>query len=62
MPEDQQSERMLRMRVQVREYNVYRWAARLLSDLTDIRIDTPERVETPVAALPGEVAGLGAHA
>lgn len=61
MPEDQEAERMLRMRVQVREYNVYRWAARLLSDLTEIRIDTPERVETPVPALPGEVAGLGAH-
>jgi trehalose-6-phosphate synthase len=62
MPEDQEAERMLRMREQVREYNVYRWAARLLSDLTEIRIDTPERAETPVAALPGEVAGLGAHA
>ena len=62
MPEDQEAERMLRMRVQVREYNVYRWAARLLSDLTEIRIDTPERAETPVPALPGEVAGLGAHA
>jgi trehalose-6-phosphate synthase len=62
MPEDQEAERMLRMREQVREHNVYRWAARLLSDLTEIRIDTPERAETPVAALPGEVAGLGAHA
>jgi hypothetical protein len=33
------------MRANVREYNIYRWAAHLLSDLTEIRIDTPDRVE-----------------
>ena len=57
---------MLRMRHNVREHNIYRWAANLLSDLTEIRIDLPERVperppervEDPLA---GEVAGLGAH-
>jgi len=58
MPEDQEAERMLRMRHNVREHNVYRWAANLLSDLTEIRIDVPDRVEVPLA---GEVAGLGAH-
>ncbi len=66
MPEDQEAERMLRMRHNVREHNIYRWAANLLSDLTEIRIDipdrvperAPERVEVPLA---GEVAGLGAH-
>jgi len=62
MPEDQQADRMLRMRHNVREHNIYRWAANLLSDLTEIRIDLPERaserVEEPLA---GEVAGLGAH-
>jgi trehalose 6-phosphate synthase len=58
MPEEQQAERMLHMRQIVREHNVYRWAANLLSDLTEIRIDVPDRVETPLA---GEVAGLGAH-
>jgi alpha,alpha-trehalose-phosphate synthase [UDP-forming] len=47
MPEDQQSLRMQRMRQIVREHNIYRWAANLLSDLTEIRIDAPERVETP---------------
>lgn len=47
MPEDQQSLRMQRMRQIVREHNIYRWAANLLSDLTEIRIDTPERVEVP---------------
>ena len=33
MPRDEQQERMSRMRSQVREHNVYRWAALLLSEL-----------------------------
>jgi trehalose-6-phosphate synthase len=45
MPEGEQEVRMERMRRIVREHNVYRWAAHLLSDLTEIRIETPERVE-----------------
>jgi trehalose-6-phosphate synthase len=52
MPDDEQAARMHRMRTMVKDHNVYRWAANLLSDLTDIRIDAPERPETPV--LPGE--------
>jgi len=47
MPEDQQSLRMQRMRQNVREHNVFRWAANLLSDLTEIRIDSAERIEVP---------------
>jgi len=35
---------MQRMRENVRERNVFRWAAHLLSDLTEIRIDVPERI------------------
>jgi len=46
MPEAEQSARMHRMRQVVREYNIYRWAANLLSDLTEIRIDALEHVET----------------
>jgi trehalose 6-phosphate synthase len=46
MPSDEQATRMQHMRNSVREYNVYRWAANLLSDLTDIRIDTPDRAES----------------
>ena len=46
MPEEQETSRMHHMRGHVREHNVYRWAANLLSDLTEIRIDTPERSET----------------
>jgi trehalose 6-phosphate synthase len=45
MPADDQTTRMRHMRNSVREHNVYRWAASLLSDLTDIRIDAPDRVE-----------------
>jgi trehalose 6-phosphate synthase len=47
MPEEEQETRMRRMRRHVREHNIYRWAANLLSDLTEIRIDTPDRVEVP---------------
>jgi trehalose-6-phosphate synthase len=45
MPEHEQTTRMQRMRHTVREHNVYRWAAHLLSDLTEIRIELPERAE-----------------
>src|SRR4030081_2619828 len=47
MSEEQQASRMRHMRLHVREHNIYRWAANLLSDLTEIRIDTPERAEVP---------------
>jgi trehalose 6-phosphate synthase len=46
MPDEEQAQRMHRMRANVKEHNVFRWAANLLSDLTDIRIDAPERLET----------------
>jgi trehalose-6-phosphate synthase len=45
LSEEQQEERMTRMRKQVQEHNVYRWAANLLSDLSEIRVETPERSE-----------------
>ena len=49
MPEGEQAERMQRMRHDVRERNIYRWAAHLLSDLTEIRIEIPpDRSEVPV--------------
>jgi trehalose-6-phosphate synthase len=46
MPTEEKTTRMQHLRGNVRENNVYRWAANLLSDLTDVRIDTPERIET----------------
>jgi trehalose-6-phosphate synthase len=45
MPEAEQASRMRRLRHNVRERNVFRWAAHLLSDLTEIRIELPGRVE-----------------
>ena len=47
MPDEEQAARMHRMRASVKDHNVFRWAANLLSDLTEIRIDSPERQETP---------------
>jgi trehalose-6-phosphate synthase/uncharacterized membrane protein affecting hemolysin expression len=41
-------QRMQRMRRSVREHNVYRWAAGLISDLADIRLDTPTPTRAPV--------------
>ena len=45
MPEAEQATRMQWMRRAVREHNIYGWAANLLSDLTEIRIDATERAE-----------------
>src|SRR5215470_7377915 len=50
MPDQEQAARIHRMRTTVKDHNVFRWAANLLSDLTDIRIDTPERPEGAVVA------------
>ncbi|MGA7793508.1 MAG: trehalose-6-phosphate synthase [Candidatus Acidiferrales bacterium] len=45
MPETEQAKRMQWMRRAVREHNIYRWAANLLSDLTEIRIEAADRPE-----------------
>jgi trehalose-6-phosphate synthase len=50
MPDEEQAARMHRMRAVVKDHNVYRWAANLLSDLTEIRIDMPERQEGTAAS------------
>jgi trehalose 6-phosphate synthase len=50
MSEEEQATRMRQMRHGVREHNVFRWAANLLSDLTEIRIETPERAEAAQAS------------
>jgi trehalose 6-phosphate synthase len=41
--EEEQSIRMSRMRKMVYEHNIYRWAANLLSDLTEIRVENGEK-------------------
>ncbi len=43
MPIEEKNLRMQHMRRVVREHNVYRWAGNLLSDLCEVRIETPER-------------------
>src|ERR1700676_5440433 len=43
MSEEQQGESMSRMRKIVLENNVYRWAANLISDLSEISVHSPER-------------------
>ena len=45
MPLQEEAGRMQRMRKVVRAHNIYRWAAHLLSDLTEIRIEIREGVE-----------------
>ena len=59
MTSEEQAERMRHMRHNVREHNVYRWAANLLSDLTEIRVDAPDRIE-PTAPAPAPPAAAAA--
>jgi len=48
--ESEQIARMSRMRGIVREQNVYRWAARLISDLAEIRVEKPQSSEVARAS------------
>jgi trehalose-6-phosphate synthase len=48
--EEEQIERMSRMRKTVNEHNIYRWAATLLSDLAEIRIDIADKAEAARAS------------
>jgi trehalose-6-phosphate synthase len=44
-PEERQA-RMQQMRRTVKEHNVYRWAADLIAELAEIRLDAPEMAQT----------------
>lgn len=44
-PEERRA-RMQRMRRTVKEHNVYRWAADLIAELAEVRLETPEMAET----------------
>jgi trehalose-6-phosphate synthase len=46
MPCEERLARMRRMRCMVREHNIYRWAAELILELSEIRLDTPELAHT----------------
>jgi trehalose 6-phosphate synthase len=43
MSPQQKRDRMARMRAQVREHNVYRWAGSLVNELTSVRLETGQR-------------------
>jgi trehalose-6-phosphate synthase len=45
MPPGERRARMQQMRRTVKEHNVYRWAADLISELANIRLDAPDFVE-----------------
>src|ERR1700674_4759732 len=55
MPSDERHARMKRMRQVVREHNIYRWAAELISELSEIRLDTPEMAENSVTSDAGSI-------
>lgn len=42
MPRDERRVRMQEMRRQVMEHNIYRWAAMVLGDLRDVRLENPD--------------------
>ena len=48
--ESEQAARMSRMRSIVREQNVFRWAANLISDLVEIRVEKPQNGEVARAS------------
>ena len=48
--ESEQAARMSHMRAIVREQNVYRWAASLISDLAEIRVEKPQNSEVARAS------------
>jgi alpha,alpha-trehalose-phosphate synthase [UDP-forming] len=45
MPRTERMERMQQMRRQVMEHNIYRWAAMILGDLREVRLENEEGVE-----------------
>jgi trehalose 6-phosphate synthase len=45
MPCEERRVRMQEMRKQVMEHNIYRWAAMILGDLRDVRLESPDAVE-----------------
>jgi trehalose-6-phosphate synthase len=53
--------RMQRMRRQVMEHNVYRWAANILGDLRELRIENTEDAGMSRAAMPVASVSSGVH-
>jgi alpha,alpha-trehalose-phosphate synthase [UDP-forming] len=58
MDRNERRERMQRMRHHVMDHNVYRWAASILGDLRDLRMETPGAAADQGRAQPASVAQL----
>jgi trehalose-6-phosphate synthase len=43
MPEEERRIRMRHMRREVKAHNVYRWAADLISEVAEVRVDVDDR-------------------
>jgi trehalose-6-phosphate synthase len=52
MPHEERQTRMRRMREQVRDHNVYRWAGDLIAELTGIRLEATDSPKFSVRQLP----------
>jgi alpha,alpha-trehalose-phosphate synthase [UDP-forming] len=61
MPRAERRDRMQQMRRQVMEHNIYRWAARVLGDLREVRLETREGDEAYVAGPRSETASVDAQ-
>jgi len=55
MPAPEIERRMQALRRTVREHNVYRWAANLISELAEIRMGAPPSASGAPAAAPVEI-------
>ncbi len=51
MSPEEKKARMQRLRAQIREYNVYRWAGSLISELAGIRLETAETTQAVSAVV-----------
>jgi len=51
MPTEERADRMRRMRREVKEYNIYRWAGNLIADLCAVRLDAPAEAAATKASV-----------
>jgi len=61
MPRAERRERMQQMRRQVMEHNIYRWAAMVLGDLREVRLESQEGVEVYATGPRSEKTPVDAH-
>jgi trehalose 6-phosphate synthase len=61
MPRAERRERMQHMRRQIMEHNIYRWAAMILGDLREVRLEGIENVEEYASGPSSEPAPADVH-